>query len=962
MNAVHQAALAAHDAGMCVLPPREDGSKAPDADSWTGYQTTRSTREEIEAWYASGQRSGVGLVLGAVSGNAEVLDFDELPIYLAFKELAEEVGLGPLVERIEAGYLEETPNHGRHWLYRCDEIDGNTKLASRPTRPEERAHELDTIKTLIETRGQGGYVVTAPSNGQVHPNGGAYRLLSGSVSTIAAISPEERAELFSVARSLDAMPKVPSRDLRSEATGGSQPGSDYNERGDALAVLEAYGWRVISERNGTMYLRRPGKDHGVSATFGHAGTRYFYPFTSSTIFEPNRAFSPFAVYALLEHRGDFAAAARALAAQGYGASQPNAGEESDVMAPYATTPNGIVYRKPMARILVDQLLCNFDARIVEEVIADDGASKRSELAIEGTLADGTPLPRIRVPMRRYPSLDWVYEWGTRPRIGAGFGTKDRLREAIQYLSPQPARRYIYEHPGWCHLPEHGWCYLHAGGAIGAAGTITDVDVVLHGAASHIRLPDPPSRDELRAAVLTCLSLLDLAPDHLTVPLFGAVFRAPLSELVPADTSVFAVGPTGVFKTELSALAMQHFGASFDRLHLPAHWSATDNFLERAAFDFKDAPLVVDDFAPGGAPTDIARLHAKADRLLRGAGNRGSRGRMWSDGSQRPDVPPRGIIIGTGEDAPRGQSLRSRVMLLDVAPGDVDRERLRQAQAAARAGTFAAGMAGFVQSLAPQFEDLRESLPGLLADYRTQAHAGAAHARTPDAVAHLAVGWWAFLRFAVAVGAMTQAEAEQMFARVWAALGEAAARQAGYQAVEEPARRFLELLSSALAAGHVHFASPEGGVPRVSPEAWGWRFERISAGEYERHEWRPQGNRAGWIDGDDLYLDLEAALAGVHRISQASGSGVTVTPKTLAKRLHERGFLRSTEQHRGSLKVRHALEGRRRNVLHLAQSALTLEESAQSTQSAQRDAKGAQPRYQSTENGLFSWEDLPPVTT
>ena len=178
-------------------------------------------------------------------------------------------------------------------------------------------------------------------------------------------------------------------------------------------------------------------------------------------------------------------------------------------------------------------------------------------------------------------------------------------------------------------------------------------------------------------------------------------------LVPIDTSVFLVGPTGVFKTELSALAMQHVGVGFDRLHLPAHWSATENFLERSAFNFKDAPLVIDDFAPGGA----------ADRYRPSAREGGSHhARCRQPGQPRPhvggrhatqpDFPPRGIIIGTGEDAPRGQSLRSRAMILDVAPGDVDRERLTYAQVLARDGVFAAGFAGFIQWLAPQMDELR----------------------------------------------------------------------------------------------------------------------------------------------------------------------------------------------------------------------------------------------------------------
>src|SRR5215207_3314505 len=195
MSAVYDAARAAHAAGLCVLPPREDGTKAPDAESWTRYQTTAASRAEIEAWYGDGRRSGIGYVTGAVSGNLEVLDFDCFATYSAFVDLAIAAGLGDLVERIEAGSLEETPGGGRHWSYRCGEISGNTKLAHRLKRPEEMRDEHDTTAVLIETRGEGGYIVAAPSNGRVHPSGKPYRQLSGGVATIATITPEDRAEL-----------------------------------------------------------------------------------------------------------------------------------------------------------------------------------------------------------------------------------------------------------------------------------------------------------------------------------------------------------------------------------------------------------------------------------------------------------------------------------------------------------------------------------------------------------------------------------------------------------------------------------------------------------------------------------------------------------------------------------------------------------------------------------------------
>ena len=64
-------------------------------------------------------------------------------------------------------------------------------------------------------------------------------------------------------------------------------------------------------------------------------------------------------------------------------------------------------------------------------------------------------------------------------------------------------------------------------------------------------------------------------------------------------SAAANGATGVFKTELSALAVQHYGAGLDARHLPGSWRSTANATEALAFAAKDALLVVDDFAPAG---------------------------------------------------------------------------------------------------------------------------------------------------------------------------------------------------------------------------------------------------------------------------------------------------------------------------------------------------------------------------
>ena len=59
-------------------------------------------------------------------------------------------------------------------------------------------------------------------------------------------------------------------------------------------------------------------------------------------------------------------------------------------------------------------------------------------------------------------------------------------------------------------------------------------------------------------------------------------------------------------------------------------------------------------AQGPLPSDF---HREADRLVRAQGNRSGRQRMRQDSTLRPAKPPRGLLLSTGEDVPRGHSLR-----------------------------------------------------------------------------------------------------------------------------------------------------------------------------------------------------------------------------------------------------------------------------------------------------------------
>ena len=79
--------------------------------------------------------------------------------------------------------------------------------------------------------------------------------------------------------------------------------------------------------------------------------------------------------------------------------------------------------------------------------------------------------------------------------------------------------------------------------------------------------------ELVKAVRASLRFLDLGPDRITVPILAAVYRAAAAG---ADSSGCLTGETGAFKTELAALAQQHYGQGMNSRNLPASWLSTGN--------------------------------------------------------------------------------------------------------------------------------------------------------------------------------------------------------------------------------------------------------------------------------------------------------------------------------------------------------------------------------------------------
>jgi hypothetical protein len=222
------------------------------------------------------------------------------------------------------------------------------------------------------------------------------------------------------------------------------------------------------------------------------------------------------------------------------------------------------------------------------------------------------------------------------------------------------------------------------------------------------------------------------------------------------------------------------------------------------------------------------------------------------------------------------------------------------------------MAGYIQWLAPRLDQVRAEMTAAHGRYREQAAHAGLHRRTPGIVADLFIGWERFLDFAHEAEALTRSEAEVYRARVWNTLIQVARRQFEHLQEANPVERFLELLRAAISTGHAHLATRDRGMPD-NPGAWGWRTQRT--GKHRRAEWLPQGARVGWLDGQDLFLDIDSAYRAAQAMA-TDGAGIAVGVQTLVKRLHEAGWLRSFDGQRGKLKVRRMIDGKRLEVLHL----------------------------------------------
>ncbi len=299
--------------GICVIPVGID--KRPTIGSWKAYQTRLPTTTEIAAW---GEQTGIAIVAGAISGNLVCVDVDTKhdSQNTVFQEIAETLKEWGYPELLQKCVIEQTPSGGWHILFHSPFVVGCEKLA----------RDKGKIEAMIETKGEGGYFVCAPTPG--------WELKHGSLHEIPSLSDTEVNAILGVCWALDRNePEIDTTPIQTESrqtarnTATSQdktPLDDFTERtsfDDVEALLSEAGWRRTGVRGLNIHLCRPGKGGRDTSATLHMEKKVFFVHTSSTEFVAAKGYGPAGVYAILKHRGNFSEAAKDLLAQGYGKRQ-----------------------------------------------------------------------------------------------------------------------------------------------------------------------------------------------------------------------------------------------------------------------------------------------------------------------------------------------------------------------------------------------------------------------------------------------------------------------------------------------------------------------------------------------------------------------------------------------------------------------------------------------------------------
>jgi len=277
-------------------------SKRPNL-KWKEQQTRQLSKEEFERNYSLDSTKGIGYCTGF--NNLEVFDIDLkiLPTLKAQTDWWEEYHAflkDNIADFDDKFVIYKTVNNGYHIIYRCAEIGGNQKIAKLRNYTE----------AIIETRGVGGYCFIYDK-----------QVSKLDYYNIQEISTKDREVLFECSRFYNYVEEtkpieVPKSEEKKSFSDGLKPWEDYNEKVGALDLIQDE-FSIVRQLKTQYIIKRHGAESAHSG-YVYMDSRCMYLFSTGTRYPHEELLTPFHIYTIKYHNGDFSSAAKQLYREGYG--------------------------------------------------------------------------------------------------------------------------------------------------------------------------------------------------------------------------------------------------------------------------------------------------------------------------------------------------------------------------------------------------------------------------------------------------------------------------------------------------------------------------------------------------------------------------------------------------------------------------------------------------------------------
>lgn len=455
-------------------------------------------------------------------------------------------------------------------------------------------------------------------------------------------------------------------------------------------------------------------------------------------------------------------------------------------------------------------ICNFEPLILTEnhVIGEEG-DLRTEWECRFTTTDGDVLNLV---IRDRELGD--FKRSILPRLPAHFIVSARewanLEEGMRWYSRDTlTRRRVYGETGWL-ADRDAFLLPSVGGAITANGI--DSTVVL---SDDGRMPPTlklygsgMAKPDATFDVASVLRVLyDTAAPEVMVPLVTQAVAAPLASLDPTHTAVILhmLSRTGSYKTTIARIVISLYG-SFPRGVAPETWTSTANSIQMAMNEYRDLPMVIDDYKSTLGRNHLMQMTA----LIQNYSDRTTRGRLSREQRNQKRLVARCLAISTGEDVWDGQeSIMARTIIVDASRNPTTRERLSRAQRAVEDGRLAAVGYLWIEWLCRRGKNaLRDLLKNKNAEKLQQLEGRDTkihHARSNAAVAAMLTtdALWGDFIAEIAPGFIDEFRALRRTG--WMTVMEDVSAQSEVALGYSPYEMLREAIRSALATGSVYLA-------------------------------------------------------------------------------------------------------------------------------------------------------------